>query len=111
MPEDLAEVHTKSPAYEIGNRMIAKQGSNIPYAGGRSWSSTENFIPNLTPQGEIKGNLETDENVAAALSLQLADRMKGIFPDKVLYDLLAWNQTKKQNLTLPKSQNEKLAQV
>jgi hypothetical protein len=100
MPEDLAEVHTKSPAYEIGNMMIAKQGSNIPYAGGRSWSSTEKFIPILTPQGEIKGNLETDENVADTLSLRLeyqpAERMKGIFPDKGLYDLLAWTRRKKK---------------
>jgi hypothetical protein len=60
MAEDLAEVHTKSPAYEIANMMIAKQGTDHPYAGagGRSWPSTANFIPNLTPQGEMKGNLE-----------------------------------------------------
>ena len=92
--------HTKSAAYELANIMIAKQGTNLDYAGagGKNWPSTANFIPDLISQGKIKGNLETDENVADTLSLRLeyqpAERMKGIFPDKGLYDLLAWTRRK-----------------
>ena len=51
-----------------------------------------NFISNLHNYGDVKGYLKTDKDVANTLSLrlgtQLADRMKGPFPqaDKVLYD-------------------------
>jgi hypothetical protein len=42
MAEDLAEVHTKSAAYEIANEMIVRYGTTPPYAGagGKIWPST-----------------------------------------------------------------------
>ena len=101
MAEDLAEAHTKTDAYELANLMISKFGNNSDYtgAGGKIWSTTANFIPEIAPQGKIKGSLDTDKNVADTLSLrleyQLAVRMKDTFPDKILYDLLAWKPDEK----------------